>query len=207
MDYGKRSRLVLSALAMALALTLPIAGQEKGLTQLLSGKTHPLSMKLKDLNGEWRRVMIHGGDGVSGNIDVNVSGSTQGSTSQNNLTGLSGGAQAYVTRGQTVSVHGQNYLVAYRLPGTGLDWRALLLAMATKTLPKAEILTPESSVRLSLLNLQAVTSLEDVSVFDMKAEIAQSQEAAQKLADLLKAMATQPAKPPEGEKSPKPEKK
>lgn len=34
---------------MALVLTLPTAGQEKGLAQLLSGKTHPLSMKLKDL--------------------------------------------------------------------------------------------------------------------------------------------------------------
>jgi hypothetical protein len=182
---------------MALVLTLPAAAQEKGLARLLSGKTHPLSLKLKDLDGEWRRVMIQKGGGVSGNIDVNVNGSTQGSTSQNNITGLSGGAQAFVTKGQTVSVNDQNYLVAYRLPSPALDWRALLLAMATKTLPKVEVLTPETPVRLALLNLQDITSLEEASVFDMKWEIAQSQEAVQKLADLLKAMEAKPAKPPQ----------
>jgi hypothetical protein len=200
MDYKQTSRFALLALGMALVLTLPAAGQEKGLAQALSGKTHPLSMKLKDIGEGWSRVMAHVGGGVSGNIDVNVSGGGPGSTSQNNITGLSAGAQAYLTKGQTVSVHGQDYLVAYRLPNQDLDWRALLLAMATKTLPKVEVLTPESPVRLSLLNLQAVTILEDVSVFDMKAEIARSQEAAQKLADLLKAMATPPAKAPQPEK-------
>jgi hypothetical protein len=63
------------------------------LAQLLSGREQPLSVKLEDLGGEWRRVTIHGGAGASGNVEVNVSGSTEGSTSQNNILGMLSGGQ------------------------------------------------------------------------------------------------------------------
>lgn len=194
----KARQIVLAALSTALVLTPLMAGQAPGLAQWLSGKTYPLTVQLKDLGGDWRRVVVHGGAGTGGNIEVNVSGSTQGSTSQqNNVLGLQAGGQAYVTRGQTVSASGQTYLVAYPLAGPGLDLLSLLRAALTKTPPKPEILTPETTLRLSLLDVRTISSLEDVRVFDMNGEIAQSQEAAKRIADLIKAMAEANAPKPE----------
>jgi hypothetical protein len=177
---------------------------------VLSGRLHPLSVKLRDLGTGWSHITVHGGGGAAINVGVNVSGSSAESTSQNNnMLGLFGGGQGYVTKGQTVSVNGQAYLVAYRLPSTGMDLITVLLAVATKTQPEMQVLTPESSLRLSLLNVRDIGSIEDVRVFDMKWEIAQSQEAAQKLINLLKAAseAAKAAKKPPAENPQKPEKK
>lgn len=204
----KGRQILLLTLATALMLTPSMTSWGDDLAQLLSGRLLPLSMQLKDLSGEWLRVTIHGSASASGNVEVNVNGNTNGSTTQNNLLDVRGSGQAYVTKGQTVSASGQTYLVAYRLPSTALDMNSLLQTMATKTPPELPILTPESSLRLSLLNVQAIGSIEDVRAFDMKWEIAQSQEAAQKLANLLKASeAAKPAKPPQGGNPQKPEKK
>jgi len=201
----RKGRLIyVLAFLAAFALTPLTASGGNDLSELLSGRSHPLSMKLREFDGEWRRVMVAGGSVANGNVEVNVSGSTQGSTSQNNILSIGDRGQAYVTKGLTVSVDGRTYLVAYRLPTTTLDLNSMLQALATKTLPEAQVLTPESSLRLSLLNVQGVGSIEDVRVFDMTWEIAQSQEAAQKLANLIKAMA---AKPPQAGNPPKPEKK
>ncbi len=170
---------------------------------LLSGNQQPLAVKLKDLNSEWRCVTVRGGAGPGGNVAVNVSGNATGSNSQNNLLGAHAEQRAYVTKGQTVSASGETYLVAYRLPATGLDLQTLLQASATKTAPPAVVLTPESSLALCLLNVRAIAGLEDIRVFDMHSEIHQSQEAAKMLAGLLKATETKkPAKPAQ-EESPK----
>jgi len=199
------------ALITTLVLASAVTSQASDFAQLLSGRVHPLSMQLKDLSGDWRRITLHGGAAAGGNVSVNVSGSSEGSTSQNsNMLTTGGGGQAYVTRGQTVSANGQTYLAAYILPSTALNLNTLLQAVATKTLPKMQVLTPESSLSLSLLNVRSIASIEDVRAFDMKSEIAQSQEAAKKLADLIKAAAEagKPAtKQPEGRNPQKPEKK
>jgi len=201
----------LLALSTALLLIPAMTSLASDFAQLLSGRSHPLSVTLKELSGDWRRITLRGGAAASGNVAVNVSGSSEGSTSQNNnMLTTGGGGQAYVTRGQTVSANGQTYLVAYILPSTALNLNTLLQAVATKTPPEMQVLTPESSLSLSLLNVRSIASIEDVRAFDMKSEIAQSQEAAKKLADLIKAAAEagKPAtKQPEGGNPRKPEKK
>ena len=202
-----RLALILS-LGAILLLTASRTGRANDLAQVLSGRTHPLSVQLKDLAGEWRRVTIRGNAGANGNMEINVNGSSQNQTQQNNILGTWEGGRSYLTKGQTVSANGQTYLVGYRLPGTALDLSAVLQAMATKALPSAQVLTPESALRLSLLNVRGIDSIEDVREFDMKSEIAQSQEAAQKLTNLLKATDTpNPGKTPESGKPQKPEKK
>ena len=138
--------LMLSAM---LLLVLPATLQGSDLGKLLAGKPFPLAVKLKDLNGGWRRFTIRTGGSVSGNVSVNVSGSTAGSTSQNNLTGSLSGGPAYVTQGRTVSASGQVYLVAYHLPSAGLDLSLLLQALATKTPPAAAVLTSENPFPLA----------------------------------------------------------
>ncbi len=209
---NRKGRLIfLLALSTAVVLTPSMTSWGSDLTQVLTGRLHPLSVKLKDLGAGWSRITVHGGGGAGVNVGVNVSGSSAESTSQNNnMLGMFGGGQGYVTKGQTVSVNGQAYLVAYHLPSTAMDLITVLLAVATKTLPEMQILTPESSLRLSLLNVRDIASIEDVRVFDMKWEIAQSQEAAQKLINLLKAAseaAAKSAKKPQAENPQKPEKK
>jgi hypothetical protein len=185
----KGRRIVFFVFSALFVQALARSGQAGDLAQWLSGKPYPLTVRLKDLGREWRRVVIHGNAGASGNIEVNINGSTQGSTSQNNLLGLWGSGRSYVTRGQTVSASGQTYLVVYPLPGTAMDLASLLRAALTKIPPVEEILTPETALRLSLLDVRTMACLEDVRVFDMDWEIAQSQEAAKKLANLIKAMA------------------
>jgi len=181
-----------------LLLVLPVATEASDLVQLLSGKPFPLAVKLKDLNGEWRRVTIRGGGGVSGNVSVNVNGNSDGPASQNNIVGSLGGGTTYVTKGQTASANGQVYLVAYHLPSAGLDLNLLLQAVATKTPPTSAVLTPESTLPLSLLAVRAAGSLEDVRPFDAKWEIDESAKAAKALSTLLKGDegAKKPAKPP-----------
>lgn len=176
----------LLALAAVCGLALPAESQGLDLSILLSGKLCPLTVKLKQLNTEWRLVTIHGRASASGNVALNFSGSSKYSTSQNNLLGASGGTQVYVTKGQTLSANGVTYLVAYHLPRTRLDLSSLLEAVATKTPPTATVLTPESSLPLSLLNVRTIASLEDVRVFNMKWVISQSEQAAKGLARLLK---------------------
>jgi len=165
----------------------PLICQGGDLESLLSGKSFPLAVKLKDLNGEWRRITVRGSGSVSGNVSVNVSGNADQALSQNNVTGLLGGSQSYVTKGQTASAHGQTYLIAYHLPAAGLDLGMLLQAVATKTPPTAAVLNPESALSLSFLDLRMVGSLEDVSAFDMKREISDTESAVKALSGLLKA--------------------
>lgn len=188
-----RARLFPSRLLSGIALLLfALAAPASDLGQLLAGKDFPLAVKLKDLNGDWRRVTIRGSGSVSGNVSVNVSGSAR-STSQNNLVGSLGGGQTYVTKGQTASAGGQIYLVAYHLPVAGLDLAALLQALATKAPPASAVLTPDTALPLSLLELRTAGSIDDVRPFDMNREIADSQKALKALAALFKGEEKKPA--------------
>jgi hypothetical protein len=175
--------LVLSAILLCMASAVH-AGDS--LEPLLSGKSFPLAVKLKDLNGEWRRFTLRGNGSITGNVSVNVTGNITGSASQNNLTGSLGGGRDYVTRGQTASAHGQTYLVAYHLPMAGLDLSALLQAVATKTPPTNAVLTPDSSLSLSLLDVRAISGFDDVRAFDAQREITESEQAFKALLTLLK---------------------
>lgn len=188
-------RLIFALLAM-LTLSAPLVAQEVlELGSLLSGKSYPLSMKLKDLDADWRRMTVRGGANVSGNLSVNVNGYTSSSSannsssashSQNNFVGALPSSHGYVTKGQTVGLHGRTYLVAYHLPAFGVDVGALLQALAAKTAPSAAVLSPESTLPLSLLDLQSVGNLDDIRIFDMQGEIAESEKAIRLATELFK---------------------
>lgn len=174
------------ALFAAVTALSPASGWCADLVSLLSGKDHPLTVTIGSLSGDWRRFTIHPGGNASGNVSVSVTGSggTSGS-SQNNIADLTG-SRHYLTQGQTVTVGDQIYLVAYRLPGGGLDFSGLLQALATKTPPTPTILTKESALPLSLLDLKGLGNLEDIRAFDLKREIAESEKLAATIANALK---------------------
>lgn len=179
---------LLAAVAAAvIAMALPVSGHEPDFSELLSGRIFPLTVTLKDLGSSWRRITIQNAGSVRDNISVNVSGNSNAATSQNNLVGMLSGSRAYLTEGRTVSAAGQTYLVAYHLPGSGLDLGSLLQAIATKSPPSMQALTPETVLPLALLDLRTIGSLDDIRVLDAASEIRESARAAQMLADLMKA--------------------
>jgi len=181
--------------AACLILSLPAICFGEDLTKLLSGKTYPLAVKLKNLNGEWRRVTIRASTSANGNLTVNVTGSGSVSSNQNNF-GTLGASSVYLTLGQTASTGGQIYLIAYHLPNTGLDLNMLSQAVATGRPPEPAVLAPETVLPLALLDLRTVGSLDDVRVFDLKAEIAESEANARMIGLLFKALATQSKEQP-----------
>ncbi len=183
----------LIACCLILTVPAPCAGQD--LTTLLSGKSYPLVMKLKDLSGDWRRVTLYASTSANGNLTVNVTGSGSVSSNQNNL-GTLGASRVYVTQGQTASFGGQVYLIAYHLPSSGLDLNMLLQAVAAKQPPQPAVFTPETVLPLALLDLRTVGSIDDVRAFDLKVEIAESEANARLIGLLFKALAAPPKEPP-----------
>ncbi len=181
--------------ATCLILYLPAVCPGQDLTNLLSGKTYQLTAKLKDLGGEWRRITVHASTSANGNLTVNVSGSGSVSNNQNNF-GTLGASSVYLTQGQTASAGGQTYLIAYHLPNTGLDLNMLVQAVAMGKPLQPSVLTPETLVPLALLDLRTVGSLDDVRVFDLKTEIAESEANAKTIGLLFKALAAQSKEQP-----------
>lgn len=163
--------------------------------EVLLDKSIPLKRKLSDFDSGWLRTSIPGNVNVSGNTTVNVSGSSANSTSQNNnLIGASTSSRVYVTKGELVTVATRKFLVAYRIPSDGLDLPKLLQAAALKTPPSTMVLKPESEALLCLLDLEHLSSLEDIQPFDLKREIAESEKAREALQSILKAEAEKESK-------------
>jgi len=177
---------ICTALSLLILIGLQPVLHAADLKSLLSGKTLPLSVKLGEMGGDWRRVTIHSSGSVSGNISVSVSGNGSSGSSQNNVSDLAG-SKTYLTKGQTVSADGQTYLVAYHLPNGGLDLSALIESMATKTPPAVSVLTPQTTLPLSLLDLKSVGTLDDIRAFDLNEEIAQSEKLVRTMTSIMKA--------------------
>ncbi|MBV9851884.1 MAG: hypothetical protein JO250_19630 [Armatimonadetes bacterium] len=143
-------------------LARPAVCQEPaGLRALLSGNAAvPLTIKLSDLNGDWRRVPV-GLPADSGNMMAMYA------------TLFSGGAgDVYYTKGDTVTVGVDQFLVAYHVPTPKIDFQALERSGGQP--PKPVKLTPDTTLSLSLLNLHTVNSLSDIRPFDLQREIAES---------------------------------
>ncbi len=113
---------------------------EPSLANVLSGNSVPTSIKLKDLTPEWR-AMSTNGQFEFGNFQafINVFG---------------GGVLAtnYYTKGQTVSIGSETYIVAYSL------------------LSLVEKVSPEMPLNLSLLNLKTIGSMSNIRAFETIAE-------------------------------------
>jgi hypothetical protein len=110
------------------------------LANILGGNSVPMSIKLKDLTPEWR-AMSTNGQFEFGNFQafINVFG---------------GGVLAtnYYTKGQTVSIGSETYIVAYSL------------------LSLAEKVSPEMPLNLSLLNLKTIGSMSNIRAFETVSE-------------------------------------
>jgi hypothetical protein len=156
--------LLLAAIVFSLAAAAPVycqAPQAVEMKALISGDMFPLTVQLKDLTAEWRRVAIGAQAEASNPLAIYAAM-------------FSPGGGAYYTKGQTVSVMSETFVVTYRVQS-----KVNLQAMMQRPTPPAPAkLTPETTLGLSLLNLRTVSSIDDIRPFDLKQEIAESEKAA-----------------------------
>src|SRR5271168_4379148 len=100
--------------------------------QAFSSKGLPLSLKLKDLDGSWRRFAAGGGGEA-----VNPAAAM--------ILAMSGGAapvgSVYYTKGQTITIAGDKFLIVYRAQPKAADAAAAMAAMRGGQPPEPEHLT------------------------------------------------------------------
>jgi hypothetical protein len=158
MKYHRKIQV--AAMLMTLTLTGTVLGQGMSFQELLSGKTVPLTLKLKDLNDEWRRINLGGSSGGAGALAI-YSAMFGG--------GLGGGV--YYTKGQTVTVGGETYLVAYRAQTKSPDMASMQQLMRSGQMPEPEKPTAQTTLSLSLLNLRTTGSFNDIRPFNLEFEL------------------------------------
>jgi hypothetical protein len=122
------------------SVTPKLLAAEPSFASILSGNSIPTSIKLKDLTLEWRAMSTNGQVEI-GNFQTLVS-----------LFGGGSFANNYYTKGQTVTVGSETYIVAYSL------------------LSLPEKISPESPLNLSLLNLKTIGSMSNIRNFETIAE-------------------------------------
>lgn len=194
----KNNVILLATTALLSTYSLPSYGSD--FEKLVSGQQIPLTQKLQDLDSSWRQISI-GGQYEMGDFMKSWAG----------LLGGSSYNYVYYTQGQTVKVAEETYVIAYRLPATGegLNFRNLIESTFSMGCTEASLpikLTPETSLSLSLLNLRTIGSLNDVRVFNLKEEVAASEqryEAAKVACEQIQTQPTEPGtEPPESEPFP-----
>jgi hypothetical protein len=122
------------------SVTPRLLAAEPSFAGILSGNSIPTAIKLKDLTSEWRAMSTNGQVEI-GNFQALVS-----------LFGGGSFANNYYTKGQTVTVGSETYIVAYSL------------------LSLAEKISPELPLNLSLLNLKTIGSMSNIRIFETVAE-------------------------------------
>lgn len=138
------------ALLLCGLLTLPAPAalaQTPDFTSAVSGTTRPLTLKIKDLDDTWRQVSIS----KVGGADL-LSLFTAGTR------GAPPALDQYYTHGETTTVGGETYLVAYRY---ALKLSDLTRAYADTPPP----ITPETTLTLSLINVRQIASLDGIQPY------------------------------------------
>jgi hypothetical protein len=137
-------RLAISATIATVAIPISThvtIAAEPTLNEILAGKTIPNTVKLKELTPDWRSISTNGQFELGSSIQSLFTSFTGMSLFGN-----------YYTKGQTVSLAGESYIVAYSLQD------------------KPERINGETSLGLSLLNLKTIGSLTNIHSFNIEKE-------------------------------------
>lgn len=149
---------------LLLALALAAYGQEATLTDVLTGKAAPLSIKLKELDGTWRSFRLTAqADSSSTLMMMMAMGGGRG--------GQTLGASAYYTKGQLVTLGGESFVVAYSRPAPSP--LQLLAGMHGNDgdAAKPVQVTPDTELTLSLLNVRSMGDILNIRPFNMQEEL------------------------------------
>jgi hypothetical protein len=163
--------------AAVVAPLTPPATADVTLVNVFNGNVVPTTIKLRDLTPVWR-AMGTNGPVEFGNLQAVITTSAGGSF-----------AASYYSRGQTITIGSETYIVAYSL-----------LSLVDK-------ITPETPLNLSLLNLRTVGSLSNIRTYDVAKEtkILEKQLAIIKLANVFDPTAGTPDEKPPIEAVPVPD--
>lgn len=127
----------------------------KDFQAILSGRVVPLTMKMKDFDASWMRF-------VPGGAETGLMAQIYGP--------MMGGATAAYTRGDTVVLAGETFLIAYRPEIKQQGLYAMVVGRAAGE--EEEGLSGETTARLSLLSVRNLVGLSDIRPFKLEAEIA-----------------------------------
>ena len=159
---------ILLILALLLTLRGAAQAQNSDLKTLLFSPATSGPQTLKDLNSEWRVMSASASD----------SGGAGGANFMSAWLSMMSGAissPACYTKGDTVNVGGETFVITYRAVTKPINMMALMNGRGNQNPAPPEPFTPETKLTLSLLNLKNLASFSDVHPFDLKAELAAHQ--------------------------------
>jgi hypothetical protein len=128
------------------------APQNGTLQALLHNSSYPLTLQLKNLDGDWRRLSI------GGQAEAGVHTELASSLADN----------VYYTRGETTNLGGETYMVAYQVETPNKYASPLSANFDAYQTPK---LTMETHLTLNLVNLRTTSGLYDVTQLNVQDEI------------------------------------
>jgi len=150
---------------LALAVASPAwTADPTTFAQALAGQSIPFTRKLSDLNSDWRRFT------TSASADAPATSATYLA-----LLGAAGaGRNAYFTKGDTLNIEGEIFLIAYRLESKPVDIQALIRGGGPRggQMPEPEKPTPDSPLALALLSIRSLGALNDIRPFELESELA-----------------------------------
>lgn len=211
-------------IVLLLTWTLPVSGQTTDFQTLLSGKEPALSIRLGDLNSDWRAMSLTvaggGGNGMGSLLSSllplgMMAGAGGGGGSSDAMMGMavlsglfspgSGGTEpVYYTQGKTVTIGAETLLIAYRYTPKPLDIFGLIQQSAMNggkepdftALSAQNQVTADTRLSLSLLNLRSISAFSNIHAFDLEQEL-KANNGGNALWDILKSSQEKkaPAKP------------
>ena len=149
----RSARLLIASFSL-LAFAHPASCQTqapKDFASALSGAGLPLSLKLKDLDGNWRTFSSTDASNQIQNYMAMMSGSSH---------------DTYYTKGETEALGGELYLIAYHQK-LSLDMGAMMRGGPSQASARAAM-TPDTELSLCLLNLHTAGSLNDIQPFSLQ---------------------------------------
>ncbi len=152
-----------SIITFMLLSALPASAQQQALAAVLAGKSAPLTLVLKQLDGSWRCISpAPTADAAETLVRFIVAENNQQPWV----------SEVMYTHGDTLMAAGETYLVAYArppqpLPEMGRGNRGGGAA-------SSEALGPDTEIYLTLLNIRTMGSLLNIHPFDLPQEMART---------------------------------
>jgi hypothetical protein len=150
-------RIAMIAVLLGLLAACTHQARAAEISSLISGRDYPLSVRLGDLDSQWRRFTPGGQAG--------------GDTLLTYFALLGGSSGTLYTKGWTAEVGGDTYLIAYGRRVYPVDFIRMMQSGPHSITPEA--LTPDTELSLSLLNLRIMGNMCDIRAFDLEQELAE----------------------------------
>ncbi len=157
-----------AAMAAVLMAAGAVGAEMLDMKGFVAGPDRPATMKLGDLDAGWTRLELQGGQDARGNPLAFLGGQ--------------GGDDVLFTRGESVAMGTETFLVVYRMPPRPVNARNFQRrtgggAAAPAPAP-APAVSAETELRMTIVNLRAIQGIADARPFDLQREIEESTSAA-----------------------------